>query len=159
MYGDLGLFINGEWRPARSGKTYIVTNPATEEPLGAAPAAGAADAEAAIAAASHGLGVWRRTQPWERARLIRRIGELMRERIDELARWITLEVGKPLAQAKGEIQISIDQFEWFAEETKRIYGQTVESRTANSRLLVTYAPVGVVAAFAAWNFPVALLAR
>jgi len=82
MYGELGLFINGEWQAARSGKTYPVTNPATEEPLGQAPSAGAADTEAAIAAAARGLEVWRRTQPWERARIIRKIVELMRERAD-----------------------------------------------------------------------------
>jgi len=159
MYGELGLFINGEWQAARSGRTYPVINPATEEPLGQAPSAGAADTEAAIAAAARGLEIWRRTQPWERSRIIRKIGELMREQTDELARWMTLEVGKPLAQAEGEVQLAADQFEWFAEETKRIYGQTVESRTATSRLMVTYQPVGVVAAFAAWNFPVALIAR
>src|SRR5260221_1027653 len=96
MYGELGLFINGEWQPARSGRTYPVTNPATEEPLGEAPSAGAADTEAAIAAAARGLEVWRRTQPLHRARGIREIRELMHEPDHQLARSLAVEVGNPL---------------------------------------------------------------
>jgi succinate-semialdehyde dehydrogenase/glutarate-semialdehyde dehydrogenase len=159
MYEGYGLFVGGQWRPAAGGASYAVTNPATEEPLGRAPLASAEDAEAAIAAAAKALPAWRRTQPWERARVIRRIGELMRERIDALARIMTLEVGKPLAQSKAELQGSIEQFEWFAEETKRLYGQIVESRTAGGTIHITYEPVGVVAAFSAWNFPAVLMSR
>ncbi|MBX6320396.1 MAG: NAD-dependent succinate-semialdehyde dehydrogenase [Rhodospirillaceae bacterium] len=159
MYEQYGLFVDGRWRPAGDGGTYAVINPATEEPIGRAPLATRADAEAAIAAAHKALTGWRRTQPWERARIIRGIGEAMRARLDEMARLMTLEVGKPLAQAKGEIQGSIDQFEWHAEETKRIYGQIIESRLPNATMQVTYEPVGVVAAFAAWNFPAVLLSR
>ena len=159
MYQDYGLYIDGAWRPAASGETYGPVNPATEEVLGEAPSAGEADVNAAIAAAERGLAVWRKTDPWERARIIRRIGDLMSERIDDLAKWLTLELGKPLAQSKGELDLSVDQFHWFAEETKRIYGQTVEARTADERLVVTYQPVGIVAAFTAWNFPVVLMSR
>ena len=159
MYQDYGLYIDGGWRPAASGETYAPVNPATEEALGEAPSAGEADVHAAIAAAERGLAVWRKTDPWERARIIRRIGDLMSERIDDLAKWLTLELGKPLAQSKGELGLSVDQFHWFAEETKRIYGQTVEARTADERLTVTYQPVGIVAAFTAWNFPVVLMSR
>ncbi len=159
MYGEYGLYIDGAWRPAASGETYVTINPATEEPLGEVPSAAAADVDAAIEAAARGMAEWRATQPWERARIIRRIAELMAERIDRLARWMTLEVGKPLAQARREVQLSIDQFEWYSEETKRLYGQTVESRLPGGRILVTAQPVGVVAAFTAWNFPAVLMAR
>ena len=159
MYQDYGLYINGEWRPAASGDTYAPINPATEETLGEAPSAAETDVRAAIAAAERGFEVWRKTEPWERARIIRRIGDLMGERIEDLAKWLTLELGKPLAQSRGELGLSIDQFHWFAEEAKRVYGQTVEARTADERLIVTYQPVGVVAAFTAWNFPVVLMAR
>jgi succinate-semialdehyde dehydrogenase/glutarate-semialdehyde dehydrogenase len=159
MYEQYGLFVGGQWRAASDGATYTVTNPANEEPLGKAPLATRADVEAAIGAAQKALASWRRTQPWERARIIRRIGDLMRERLDALARTMTLEVGKPLAQSKAEMQGSVEQFEWYAEETKRIYGQIVESRTPGGTIQITYEPVGVVAAFAAWNFPAVLLSR
>ena len=103
MYQDYGLYIDGGWRPAASGEVYAPVNPATEEALGEAPSAGEADVHAAIAAAERGLAVWRKTDPWERARIIRRIGDLMSERVDDLAKWLTLELGKPLAQSKGEV--------------------------------------------------------
>jgi succinate-semialdehyde dehydrogenase/glutarate-semialdehyde dehydrogenase len=159
MYRPDGLYIDSKWRAASNGATFTVINPATEEPLGQVPNATEADVDAAIAAAAKGLAIWRRTQPWERARIIRRVGELMREREADIARALSLEVGKPLAQAKGEAQMAAEQFEWFAEETKRIYGQTVESRLANGRITIAYQPVGVVAAFAAWNFPAVLASR
>ena len=159
MYENYGLFIDGEWRGASDAGTYPVLNPATEESLGDAPAATVADVEAAIASAAEGLKVWRATQPWERSKIIRRIGELMQERIEDLARTMTLEIGKPLAQSRLELQMSIDQFTWYSEETKRIYGQIVESRMADHRIMVNYQPVGVVAAFSAWNFPAVLSSR
>ena len=159
MYRADGLYIDGRWVGAANGATFGVFNPATEDVLGQVPNAGEADVDAAIAAAEAGFAVWRKTQPWERARLIRRVGELVRERADDIAKALTLEVGKPFAQAKAETQMCVDQFEWFAEETKRIYGQTVESRAANGRIIIDYQPVGVVAAFAAWNFPAVLAAR
>src|SRR5215471_11128760 len=140
------LYIDGQWRAASNGATFTVINPATEEPLGQMASATEQDVDAALAAAQKGFEVWRKVQPWERARLIRRVGDLLREREDAIAKALTLEVGKPLAQAKGETQMSAEQFEWFAEETKRIYGQTVEARAANGRLIIDYQPVGVVAA-------------
>jgi len=153
------LYIDGQWRAASNGATFTVINPATEEPLGQMASATEQDVDAAIAGAQKGFEVWRKVQPWERARVIRKVGDLLREREDAIAKALTLEVGKPLAQAKGEAQSSAEQFEWFAEETKRIYGQTVESRAANGRMIIDYQPVGVVAAFAAWNFPAVLAAR
>lgn len=159
MYTDHGLFIDGNWRPAASGDTYVSINPADEEPLGEVPSAGEADALAAIDAAGRGMAAWAQTGSWDRARIIRRIGELLVERSEDLARRMTLEVGKPLAQSRREIQLSADQFEWYAEETKRLYGRTVESQLPGGRIEVTSRPVGVVAAFTAWNFPAVLLAR
>jgi succinate-semialdehyde dehydrogenase/glutarate-semialdehyde dehydrogenase len=153
------LYIDGKWGAASNGATFTVINPATEEPLGQMASATEQDVDAAIAAARKGFEIWRKVQPWERARLIRRVGDLLREREGDIAKALTLEVGKPLAQAKGEAQSAAEQFEWFAEETKRIYGQTVESRAANGRMIIDYQPVGVVAAFAAWNFPAVLAAR
>ena len=153
------LYIDGKWRAASNGATFTVINPATEEPLGQMASATEQDVDAAIAAAQKGFEIWRKVQPWERARLIRRVGDLLREREADIAKALTLEVGKPLAQAKGEAQMSAEQFEWFAEETKRIYGQTVEARAGNGRIIIDFQPVGVVAAFAAWNFPAVLAAR
>ncbi|MFC6489724.1 NAD-dependent succinate-semialdehyde dehydrogenase, partial [Nitratireductor sp. GCM10026969] len=110
-------------------------------------------------AARNGFEVWRRTGPWERARIIRAVAELIRARAEEIATAMSLETGKPLAEAKGEVGGTADQFEWYAEETKRIYGQVIESRTGDSRMAVIHQPVGVVAAFSAWNFPALLPAR
>lgn len=159
MYSEFGLFVDGTWRPAASGETYVTINPADEEPLGEAPSAGEADVLAAIDSAGRGMAAWGEVDSWSRARIIRRIGELMVERSEDLARRMTLEVGKPLAQSRREIQLAADQFEWYAEETKRLYGRTVESRLPGGRIEVTGRPVGIVAAFTAWNFPAVLIAR
>lgn len=159
MYDKYGLYIGGQWRPAASGATYTTINPATEEPLGAAPAAGAADAEAAIAAATKGLAVWRATHPFERARVLRRIAQLLVERQDQIPRMMALEIGKPLPQAQREILSAAEHFEWNAEEAKRIYGETLPSRVADGRIQIDYQPVGIVAAYSAWNFPIILPAR
>jgi len=152
------LLIGGKWRQSASGAVYPVTNPATEEMLGEAPQAGARDAADAIAAAEAGLAQWRRIDPWKRAAIIRQIGHLIAEQRDTIARLITLEVGKPLDQAMGEVQATIDVFDWYADETRRIYGQIIEAR-APGRHYVTFEPVGIVAAFTAWNFPVLLMSR
>lgn len=159
MHRSDSLYIDGKWRGASNGGTFSVINPATEEPLAQLANATEQDVDTAIAAAQKAFEIWRKVQPWERSRIIRRVAELLREREGDIAKALTLEVGKPLAQAKGEAISSAEQFEWFAEETKRIYGQTVEHRAANGRIIIDYQPVGVVAAFAAWNFPAVLAAR
>jgi succinate-semialdehyde dehydrogenase/glutarate-semialdehyde dehydrogenase len=159
VYDGLGLYIDGEWRQGAGGRTYPVNDPATEQVLGLAPVAEDADIEAAIAAAERARHGWARTNPWERARIIRRISDLIRERAGEFRRMVALELGRPHKHVDGEIGLTADQFEWFAEETKRIYGQTIESRLPGGRITVTHDPVGVVAAFTAWNFPLVLLAR
>ena len=156
MYEDFGLYIDGQWRPASDGAVKNVYDPATEDLLGTIPSATAEDLDAAIAAARKGLKVWRDTNPWERGAIIRRVAELVRERVNVIAEIMSKETGKPLAEAVAETNGSADQFEWYAEETKRIYGQTIEGRTKDVRMTVIYQPVGVVAAFSAWNFPALL---
>jgi len=159
MYRDLELYIDGAWRGASNGATRAVTDPATEDTLGSIAEATEADIDAALTAARAGFSVWRRVGTWERAKLIRKASDLIRERADEIATLMSVETGKPLAEAKGEVNAAADQFEWYSEETKRIYGQIIESRTADSRMAVIHQPVGVVAAFSAWNFPALLPAR
>ena len=159
MYEKFGQFINGKWQQSSDKGTYEVINPANEEVIGHASKATAKDVEAALQSAAKGLEVWKKTAPWQRSYIIRRIADKMREKQDILAKWMTLEVGKPLAEAKGEINGAADIFEWNAEETKRIYGQTVESRFEDTRVHVYYQPVGVVAALTPWNFPAVLSAR
>ena len=159
MYSKFGQFIDGKWQPSEKKETYEVINPATEEVIGKASKATPADVEKALKSAEKGFAVWRNTPPWQRSYVIRKIADLMRKKSEVLAKWLTLEVGKPLAEARGEISGAADIFEWNAEETKRIYGQTVESRFENTRVHVYYQPVGVVAALVPWNFPIVLASR
>jgi succinate-semialdehyde dehydrogenase/glutarate-semialdehyde dehydrogenase len=159
MYQDLDLYIKGEWRPASDGRTKAVTDPATEDALGTIAMATEADVNAALDAAREGFAIWRRTGTWDRAAKIRRAADLIRERADQIATLMSLETGKPKAEALGETGAAADQFEWYSEETKRLYGQIIEARTPDSRMSVIYQPVGVVAAFSAWNFPALLPAR
>ncbi|WP_018701449.1 NAD-dependent succinate-semialdehyde dehydrogenase [Amorphus coralli] len=159
MYHDLNLYIAGAWRGASDGATRPVTDPSTEEALGTIAVATEGDIDLALEAAREGFAEWRQVGPWDRGARLRRAAELIRERTDAIATLMSLETGKPLAEAKGETGAAADQFEWYAEETKRIYGQTIEGRTPQSRMAVIYQPVGVVAAFSAWNFPALLPAR
>ena len=128
MYEKFGQFIDGKWQKSSDKGTYEVINPANEEILGHASKATSKDVDAALKSAEKGLDVWKKTSPWQRSYVIRRIADKIREKQDVLAKWMTLEVGKPLIEAKGEINGAADIFEWNAEETKRIYGQTVDSR-------------------------------
>lgn len=159
MYNDLSLYVGGAWRAASDAATRPVSDPATEQSLGTIAVATEADIDEALAAAAAGFEVWRNTGTWERAAKIRRVAELIRERTERIATLMSLETGKPMAEARGEIGAAADQFEWYSEETKRIYGQVIESRTRDSRMMVIHQPVGVVAAFSAWNFPALLPAR
>ncbi len=159
MYEKYGQFTEGKWHKSSNGETYEVINPANEEVLGQASKASPEDVNKALLSAQKGLEVWRKTPPWQRAYILRRIADKMREKQDILAKWMTLEVGKPFAEAKGEVNGAADIYEWNAEETKRIYGQTVESRFEDTRVHVYYQPVGVVAALVPWNFPLVLSAR
>ena len=159
MYSKFGQFIDGKWQQSQNNETYDVINPATEEVIGKASKAGEEDVNKALRSAEKGLEVWKNTPPWQRAKIIRKIADLMREKTDVLAKWMTLEVGKPLAEAAGEVGGAADIFEWNSEETKRIYGQIVESRFENTRMYVKYEPVGVVAGLIPWNFPIVLASR
>ena len=159
MYEKFGQFINGKWQKSENNETYDVINPATEEIIGKASKAGRGDVDKALKSAEAGLKVWRNTAPWQRSYIIRKIADKIREKQDVLAKWLTLEVGKPLAEGTGEAGGAADIFEWNAEETKRIYGQTVESRFPDTRVHVYYQPVGVVAALVPWNFPLILASR
>ena len=159
MYEQYGLYIDGSWRPASDGGVKEVYDPATEDVIGTIPAATTADLDAAVAAAERGLKVWRATNPWERGATIRKVADLIRQRVDAIAELMSAETGKPVAEATAETNAAADQFEWYSEETKRIYGQTIEGRTPDVRLTVRYQPVGVVAAFSAWNFPALLPSR
>ncbi len=159
MYEKFGQFIDGKWQKSEKNETYEVINPATEEIIGKASKAGRSDVEKALKSAEKGLRVWRNTAPWQRSYIIRKIADKIREKQNVFAKWLTLEVGKPLAEGLGEAGGAADIFEWNAEETKRIYGQTVESRFPDTRIHIYYQPVGVVAALVPWNFPLILASR
>jgi succinate-semialdehyde dehydrogenase/glutarate-semialdehyde dehydrogenase len=159
MYDKYGLFIDGGWRSGNGRPSMDVVDPATGEGIGSVPVAAIADAEEAIEAAVRALAIWRSTPAWTRADLLHRVADVMRGRTEEAARTITIESGKPLAQSRREWDLSVDQFRWFGEEARRIYGRIVESRAPGGRIEVLHEPVGVVAAFTAWNFPAVLLAR
>ena len=118
MYEKFGQFIDGKWQKSEKGEAYDVINPATEEVLGKASKASENDVNKALKSAEKGLEVWRKTPPWERAKIIRKIADLMRERTDVLAKWLTLEVGKPLAEAAGEVGGAADIFEWNLKKQK-----------------------------------------
>jgi succinate-semialdehyde dehydrogenase / glutarate-semialdehyde dehydrogenase len=159
MYERFGLFIGGKWRDAANGATSAVLSPVTEATLGEAPVASVADTEEAVQVAESGLKAWRATPAFTRADAIHAIANEMVRRADEAARMISSETGKPLAQAQREWALTADQFRWYAEEARRIYGRIVESRAPGGRFEVTHEPVGIAAAFTAWNFPAALIAR
>ena len=157
MYSKFGQFIDGKWQLSKD--TYDVINPATEEIIGKVSKATSAEVDNALKSAQKGFEVWKKTSPWQRSYILRKISDLMRKKSEVLAKWLAIEVGKPLAEGIAEVGGAADIFEWNAEETKRIYGQTVESRFENTRVHVYYQPVGVVAALVPWNFPIVLAAR
>ena len=159
MYEKFGQYIDGKWQESSSGETYNVINPATEEIIGKVSKANSIDVQKALKSAEKGLVVWRNTSPWERAKIIRKISELIRSRVNVLSKWLTLEVGKPLSEGPGEVNGAADIFEWNSEETKRIFGEINQSRFNNTRIHIIYQPVGVVAALVPWNFPIVLAAR
>lgn len=156
MYPELKLFIAGEWRTAR--RDMAVVNPATEEEIGRLPCAEISDLDDALAAAEEGLRIWSATSPRERGDTILRAAALMRERQEEIAQAITLEHGKPLAQARLEVIRGAEFFEWDAGEAMRTYGRVIPAAKGN-KMSVHHHPIGVVAAFSPWNFPMSQPAR
>ena len=159
MYDKFGQFINGKWQRSTTGETYEVINPATEEILGKASKASIKEIELSLKSAEKGFQIWKNTSPWERSKIIRKISELIRKKNNTLANWLTLEVGKPLSEGLGEANGAADIFEWSSEESKRIYGETLQGRSPDTKIHVYYQPVGVVAALVPWNFPVTLASR
>lgn len=157
MYERFGLFIDGAW--AGGAGTAAVESPVSEQVIGHAPQAGSAETGAAIAAAGRGLAAWSGLTGWERADRLHAVATEMAARAEEAARMISAETGKPLAQSRREWGLSSDQFRWYAEEARRVTGRLVESRVPGGRFEVHHPPVGIAAAFTAWNFPAVLLAR
>ncbi len=153
-YPNTQLLINGEWQDAADGRTLPVFNPATGAEIGRVAHAGVADLDRALAAAQKGFEAWRDVPAIERARTMRRAAALVRERADSIAAVLTQENGKPLAEAKIETMAAADIIEWFADEGLRVYGRLVPSRNPAVRQMVVKDPVGPVAAFTPWNFPI-----
>ena len=153
------LLIGGEWVEAASGGRFDVTDPATGDVVGSVPDAGESDVRAAIDAAAGALDGWKTKPALERARILRRAADLIRERKETIALVMTSEQGKPLAEAAGEVDYAASFLEWFAGEAERVYGQIVPPMNPTSRVLVLRQPVGVTAAITPWNFPAAMMTR
>ena len=158
-YSNTQLFINGKWRPSQSGKTIAVLNPATEETIGTVAHADRADLDEALEAAAKGFKVWRAVAPFDRCKIMRKAAAIMRERNDEIAPLLTMEQGKTLAEAKMEAMAAADVIEWFAEEAKRAYGRVIPARGPGIYQIAIKEPVGPVAAFTPWNFPINQVVR
>ncbi|EFH10764.1 NAD-dependent succinate-semialdehyde dehydrogenase [Pseudoroseomonas cervicalis] len=159
MYQDVLLHIDGQWRAATGGRTIPVLNPATEEVIGTVPHASQADMDEALAAAERGFATWRKVSAYERAKLMRKAADLLRSRADSIAKLMTLEQGKPLPEAKMEVMAGADIIDWFAEEARRAYGRVIPARGEGIYQLVVKEPVGPVAAFTPWNFPINQVVR
>ena len=151
--------LDGRWIAADDGRTLDVCNPATGEQLGQVPLMGAAETARAIAAAERAWPLWKKRTAKERAKVLLRWHELVLAHTEELAALMTQEKGKPLAEARGEVAYAASFIEWFAEEGKRLYGETIPSPLADRRLLVLREPIGVCAAITPWNFPLAMITR
>ena len=152
-------YIDGVWLDADSGQTIAVNNPASGEIIGSVPKMGRAETRRAIEAAERALPAWSALTAKERASKLRRWFELMMENQDDLGRLMTIEQGKPLSEAKGEIAYAASFLEWFAEEAKRIYGDTIPGHQPDKRIIVIKQPIGVTAAITPWNFPSAMITR
>ena len=159
MYTDLGLYIGGSWRNGDGRKGEDVINPATEKPLARLPHASTSDLNEALEAAQKGFEIWRATSAYERAKVLRKAANLVRERADAIARIMTQEQGKVLAEARTEVLVTADIIEWYAEEGRRAYGRIVPGRVKGTRQMVLAEPVGICVAFTPWNFPTLTPAR
>src|SRR6476646_695989 len=154
MYSDVQLLIDGAWRPAASGKTLPVFNPATGEAIGTVAHAEKADLDLALAAAQKGFATWRNVSAFDRYKTMRKAADILRANAGEIASLMTMEQGKPLVEAKGETLAGADVIDWFAEEARRAYGRTIPARQDGVYQLEIKEPVGPVAAFTPWNFPI-----
>ncbi|HEY9247530.1 MAG TPA: NAD-dependent succinate-semialdehyde dehydrogenase [Rariglobus sp.] len=158
-YPDTNLYIDGTWRPAEGNRTLPVLNPATEEVIGTVAHASKGDLDEALAAAEKGFAAWRRVSAYERAKLMRKAADIVRSRADEIGRLMTMEQGKPVIEAKMEVLAGADIIDWFAEEARRAYGRVIPARAEGVYQLVIKEPVGPVAAFTPWNFPINQVVR
>ncbi len=158
-YPNVQLHIDGKWRASNSGNTIDVINPATEEPIGKVAHAGKADLDEALTAADKGFKVWRAISAYDRAKVMHKAAGLLRERADMIAALMVAEQGKTLVEAKGETLAAADVIEWFAEEGKRSYGRVIPARGPGIYQLAIKEPVGPVAAFTPWNFPINQVVR
>jgi succinate-semialdehyde dehydrogenase/glutarate-semialdehyde dehydrogenase len=156
---SVDLYIDGQWQPAMAGGHIEILDPATEEVVATAAQAERADVEAAIEAASKAHLSWRQVSAWDRSKVIRKAAMLLEERAEAVARLLTIETGKPIGQSRAEITAAVELIDWYADEARRIFGQTLPGRTADNRFMTVFEPVGVVGAFTAWNFPIVLQAR
>lgn len=154
MYPKVQMFIAGEWTDGSSGKSEDIVNPATGQPIGKTPHASRGDLDRALEAAKAGFEIWRKTSPFDRYKLMRKAADIIRSRAAEIAPVMTMEQGKPVVEAQGETMLAGDLIDWFAEEARRAYGRIVPPRMGNVTQLVTKEPVGPVAAFTPWNFPI-----
>ena len=152
-------YVDGAWIDADSGATFAVTNPATGETIANVPRCGVEETRRAIAAAERALPAWRARPAKERALVLRRFADLMLAHQEELAVLLTTEQGKPLAEARGEIAYAASFLEWFGEEAKRVYGDTIPAHQADKRIVVLREPIGVTAGITPWNFPAAMITR
>ncbi|ARP55525.1 NAD-dependent succinate-semialdehyde dehydrogenase [Alcaligenes faecalis] len=153
MYQHLALYINGQFLDGQGRQTQAVINPADGSSLGQLPLASQADLDAALNAAQAAFKSWRHSSPMDRSAILRKVAELSRERAQEIGRNLTLDQGKPLAEAVGEIMSCADHADWHAEECRRIYGRVIPARNPKVQQMVLREPIGVCAAFTPWNFP------
>jgi succinate-semialdehyde dehydrogenase/glutarate-semialdehyde dehydrogenase len=159
MYSDVSLFIDGSWGPASGGRTIAVVNPATGDAIGTVPHASISDLDRALDAADKGFKTWRKVSAYDRSKVMRKAADILRERSAAIAELLTMEQGKPLAEAKGEVLAGADVIDWFAEEARRAYGRVIPARGEGIYQLVIKEPVGPVAAFTPWNFPINQVVR
>ena len=159
MYPEVQLFVDGAWTNAAAGRFLDVMNPSTGEPVGKVAHADRSDLDRALEAADKGFKVWRKVSAFDRSKVMRKAANLLRERVDIIAPLLTMEQGKPLPEAKGEVLAATDVIDWFAEEARRTYGRVIPSRTEGVYQLVVKEPVGPVAAFTPWNFPINQVVR
>ncbi|WP_332751056.1 NAD-dependent succinate-semialdehyde dehydrogenase [Hydrogenophaga sp.] len=159
MTTEFPLVINGKWRAGSRKESEPVLNPATGEILGHVCHASSIDLDEALSAATQGMREWQAVSPWSRGTILKRAAELLRENVESSARTMTLEQGKPLAEAKLEVARSADFLEWAGEQARRVSGRTFPGRDLGHRIEIETHPVGVVAAFTPWNFPMALAAK
>jgi succinate-semialdehyde dehydrogenase/glutarate-semialdehyde dehydrogenase len=159
MYPRLAMHIDGEWLTSEGRGSQAVIDPATQKPLGTLPHASREDLDRALQAAAKGFRVWRATSAYDRARIMRKAADLIRERQEHIARVLTQEEGKVTAEAMIEVASAADVIEWYAEEGRRSYGRVIPGRTAGMRQMMIQEPVGPVAAFTPWNFPALTPAR